>query len=345
MSLSERVAALEVDIDGIDRRDLLREAATMMRRSTGIAIRGGGETGAGEDISYEHSDHDAHTRMPLPPLSGRRTIGEWSEVLDGFDFAFGTLSQPVVPNFRRWSYESALLDLALRQAGLSLAGGLGRALSPLRFCVSPPADPRPLLAAYPGTELKINTSPDWTDDDMRTLHGTGVIRVVDLKAHYVGPFAPQPADPIAFTHRVAEFFPDAVLEDPVTGPGTDAFYSAESHRVAFDAPVHSLAELDELPVTGWVNIKPSRFGSLRALLECVEACEARGLSMYGGGQFEIGPGRGQIQEFAAVLYPGGPNDTAPSGYNDADLPDNLPRSPLNLVDRPGFGAQMVTESN
>lgn len=344
MTLSERISALEVEVDGTERTGLVRAATTMTRRSTQITLRGGGMAGVGEDISYEHSDHDGHAAMPLPPLRGRRTLGEWGEVLDGFDFAFGAMSQAVVPNFRRWSYESALLDLALLQAGRSLADALGRTLSALRFCVSPPADPRPILAAYPGTELKINTSPDWTDDDMTGLAATGAIRVVDLKAHYVGAFAPQPDDPVAFTHRVAESFPDAVLEDPRIGDGMESFYAAESHRVAFDAPIHSLAELDALPATGWVNIKPSRFGALRALFECVDACEARGLGMYGGGQFEIGPGRQQIQAFAAVLYPTGPNDTAPSGYNDAELPDNLPRSPLTLVDGPGFGAEAAAGS-
>lgn len=339
MSLSDAIAALEVEVDGIRRQSLERQATTMTRRSTQVTVTGGGLTGVGEDISHGPSDHDGHEAMPLPPLSGRRTLGEWSEILDSFTFAVGEMSQAVVPNFRRWSYESALLDLALHQAGVSLAGALGRSTNPLRFCVSPPEDPRPILEAYPGTELKINTDPDWTDQDMRDINGLDAVRVVDLKAHYVGDFVRHPADPVDFTRRVAEAFPEVILEDPHIGEGMDAFYAAESHRVAFDAPIHSLAELDALPVTGWVNIKPSRFGSLRGLFECLDACEARGLGLYGGGQFEIGPGRAQVQTLAAVLYPTGPNDTAPSGYNDADLPGDLSRSPLELVDAPGFGAQ------
>jgi hypothetical protein len=50
--------------------------------------------------------------------------------------------------------------------------------------------------------------------------------------------------------------------------------------------------------------------------------------MYGGGQFELGPGRGQIQYLASLFHPHTPNDVAPAGYNDPDPADGLPQSPL-----------------
>ena len=37
-------------------------------------------------------------------------------------------------------------------------------------------------------------------------------------------------------------------------------------------------------------MKPSRFGSLRALLDAYDACAGRGIGIYGGGQFELGRG-------------------------------------------------------
>ena len=40
------------------------------------------------------------------------------------------------PLLRRWGFESAALDLALRQNGLSLAEALGRELAPLSYVVS-----------------------------------------------------------------------------------------------------------------------------------------------------------------------------------------------------------------
>ncbi len=77
-----------------------------------------------------------------------------------------------------------------------------------------------------------------------------------------------------------------------------------------------------------VNIKPSRLGGLRPLLDAYEYCEERGIGMYGGGQFELGCGRGQIQYLASIFHPDTPNDVAPSGYNENDPSPDLPSSPL-----------------
>ena len=80
-----------------------------------------------------------------------------------------------------------------------------------------------------------------------------------------------------------------------------------------------------------VNVKPSRLGGLRPLFKAYEYCEDRGIAMYGGGQFELGVGRGQIQYLAAIFHPDGPNDVAPGGYNDVDPPAGLPTSPLPVA--------------
>jgi hypothetical protein len=106
--------------------------------------------------------------------------------------------------------------------------------------------------------------------------------------------------------------------------------------LSFDAPIHSWRDVSKLPVLPkWLNIKPSRFGTLRKLLECIDECESRGISMYGGGQFELGPARLQIQKLASVFYADGPNDVAPSAYNEGPKP-GLPRSPLAAPEGPGF---------
>jgi hypothetical protein len=77
-----------------------------------------------------------------------------------------------------------------------------------------------------------------------------------------------------------------------------------------------------------LNVKPSRFGTLRGLLEFYDRCEGEGIALYGGGQFELGPGRGQIQYLASLFHPDSPNDVAPGGYNDRAPADGLPTSPL-----------------
>ena len=132
-------------------------------------------------------------------------------------------------------------------------------------------------------------------------------------------------------------FPEAVIEDPwLEGAAREALRGAEE-RLSFDAPVHSLADVDALVVQPrWLNIKPSRFGKLERLLECIEACEARGVRMYGGGQFELGVGRRQIQVLASVFYPDTPNDVAPGVYNEGDPRPGLPQSPLPAQTAVGF---------
>ena len=88
-----------------------------------------------------------------------------------------------------------------------------------------------------------------------------------------------------------------------------------------------------------VNVKPSRLGGLRPLLAAYEHCEANGIGMYGGGQFELGPGRGHIQYLASLFHPSTPNDVAPGGYNASEPPPDLPVSPLSVEEREtGFAA-------
>ncbi len=60
--------------------------------------------------------------------------------------------------------------------------------------------------------------------------------------------------------------------------------------------------------------------------------------MYGGGQLELGVGRLQIQELAALFYTDGPNGVAPGAYNATSVTSGLPTSPLTgLGHLPGFG--------
>jgi hypothetical protein len=109
-------------------------------------------------------------------------------------------------------------------------------------------------------------------------------------------------------------------------------------RVTWDAPLHSVADVEALPFPPrTLNSKPSRFGFLRELLDFYDHCEARGIALYGGGMFELGPGRGQIQYLASLFHPDAPNDVAPGGYNDPEPRAGLPPSPLEPApDRVGF---------
>jgi hypothetical protein len=109
--------------------------------------------------------------------------------------------------------------------------------------------------------------------------------------------------------------------------------TAASHRdrITWDAPIHSVADVEALPFPPrTLNCKPSRFGRLRALLEFYDHCEAEGIGLYGGGQSELGVGRGQIQCLASLFHPDTPNDIAPSGWDWLEFPETgLATSPLD----------------
>jgi len=230
--------------------------------------------------------------------------------------------------YRRWAFESAALDLALRQNEVGLGQALGREERPVRFVVSTRADPERWLEFAPGLEFKLDAEKDWDRTLLRRLRELGRVRVVDLKAYYRGTSVDLAPDPELY-RALAEELPDVIIEDAWLEDGCREALAGAEDRLSFDAPIHSLADLDGLPLEPlWLNVKPSRFGTIRGLLETIEACEQRGIRMYGGGQYELGPGRPQIQRLASVFYPDGLNDVAPSVYNEGEPRAGLPQSPL-----------------
>ena len=340
MGTYDRIAPLPVLIDDVAYERQSRAVSSGFERvSTTIVMRGGGVEGRGEDICYAAPDHDL---MPEPGslgLAGTHTIASVAEQLDGHDLFTGDPSMPASRDYRRWAFESAVLDLALRQAGSTLGEVVGREPAPLRFVVSTREDVRDWLAVAPGLEFKVDPIPgEWDEAHMDALAGTGRIRVCDLKALYHG--TPVDTTPDADFHvLIAERFPDAVLEDVSLAPDVLAALADHLDRISFDAPIHSLADVDALPIPiKHLNIKPSRFGPLSRLFECIDTCLERGTELYGGGQFELGVGRGQVQEIASLFYPHTPNDVAPPDYNAPTPVAGLPHSPLSPPTRsPGFG--------
>jgi hypothetical protein len=239
-------------------------------------------------------------------------------------------------DYRRWAFESAALDLALRQAGRSFADAVGRVYRPVRFVASTRSEIEPYLALNPDLEFKLDVEADWDRSLMERLAATGRVRVLDLKAYYRGTSVDLVPDPELY-RGAAETFPDAVIEDPWLEDGCREALAGAEGRLSFDAPIHSWRDVEKLPLEPrWLNIKPSRFGTPGQLLECIEECEARGIRTYGGGQFELGPGRRQIQRLASAFYADAPNDVAPSAYNEGPAREGLPASPLPEPDGVGF---------
>jgi len=336
VALYDSFAGLALEVDGYElERSSVDVSTGFTRITTTVVMHGGGEQGRGEDVTYTGEDHDG---FPAElPLAGALTFGELSGRLEGRDLFAAAPRMGAARDYRRWAFESAALDLALRQAGTSFAQAAAREARPVRFVVSTRGDVEGWMAADPELEFKLDPEPDtWDAGHIERLAATGRVRVLDLKAYYTGTVVETTPEP-EFYRAIVAAFPDAVIEDAwLAGDARSALAGAEE-RLSFDAPIHSLADVDALSVRPrWLNIKPSRFGTLARLLECIEACEARGVRMYGGGQFELGVGRRQIQTLASTFYAGGPNDTAPGDYNQGDPRPGLPSSPLPAATHIGF---------
>ncbi len=338
-NLSLTVAAYDLDVHSLD------VSSGFTRKTTTIRLTGSGEEGLGEDVTYEAAEHDAQiARGPVVPLAGEWTIASFSRHLAGQALFETAPEREVYVAYRRWAFESAALDLALRQNGLTLGQAVGRELRLLTYVVSmrlgePPTldRVRGWLDLYPDLRFKLDATSDWTDELVAELRELGCVDSVDFKGHYTGTIVDQGADP-ALYRRVSEGLPGIWLEDPKIDDGTRAILEAVAPQVTWDAIIHSVADIEALP---WppktVNVKPSRFGSIERLFAAYDYCEEHGIGAYGGGQFELSVGRGHIQYLAALFHPDTPNDVAPGGFNSPEPTAGLPVSPLRIVPRPtGF---------
>jgi len=339
MSTYDLVASLQLDIESYELAGLTRDVSSeFTRRTTIVSLHGQGETGVGEDVTYDAGEQESFQDAgPAHDLAGRHTIGSFSELLGSLDlFPEGPPEMDAWRHYRRWGFESAALDLALRQERLSLGQALGIEPQPVRFVVSlrlatPPSTDRvvSLLADYPGTRFKLDPTSDWDARLVEQLAALGAVETVDLKGAYHGTIVDQPGDS-ALYRLVAEGFPQAWIEDPDLR-NDEAREALEPYRdrITWDAIIHGVADIEALPFPPrGLNMKPSRFGSLRALLDAYDYCRERGIRLYGGGQFELGPGRGQIQYLASLFHSDSPNDVAPGGFNDPQPGPGLPSSPL-----------------
>jgi hypothetical protein len=268
-------------------------------------------------------------------MAGRYTLASFSEHLAGLSLFEQPPQREVSQRYRTWAYESAALDLALRQADTTLHAALGRQPQPVRFVVSLRLGEPPTLAPvqrrldlYPGLRFKLDPTSSWDERLIGELQATGAVDSVDFKGLYTGTIVDQPADPVLYG-RVVEAFPQAWIEDPKLTPEIDELLATHRERFSWDAPIHSIVDIEALPYPPrMVNIKPSRLGGLRSLLDAYDYCAERGIGNYGGGQFELGVGREQIQYLASLFHADAPNDVAPSAYNLPDMPAGLPSSPL-----------------
>jgi L-alanine-DL-glutamate epimerase-like enolase superfamily enzyme len=322
------------------------QAHGSQRVTTHVRLIGGGTDGLGEDVStHVENGTSLHETRPDLPLRGEWTIASFCDHVETLDLWPEPPEWDLARNFRSWAFESAALDLALRQAGRPLHEVLGLEPRPVRFVNSlglgeqPSIEPlRRRLARSPGVRFKLDAQATWTPELVDEVAATGAVDTVDFKGHY-GLEVEDPEALAALYDRVlAAFPPTTYLEDPHDLPEVAERLAGHLERVSYDAPVRSAEDVGTTPLDARVvNVKPSRIGSLRRLFEVYARCERERRPTYGGGMGELGVGRGQIELLAALFHPDAPNDVAPSAYNEDDPSDELPGSPLEpRPDATGF---------
>lgn len=351
MSDWAKLRDLSITVEGYEFEANDREySAEFTRGSTLVKLRGAGEEGVGEDVVYEVLDHIANRDLgPRFDLTGPSTLGELCGLLGELDLFEGSPpDRDTSRYYRRWAYESAALDLALRQNGLPLHEAVGRDPKPLNFVCSTRLTSfddesrsnteaiTKRLERYPDLEFKLDPENDWDADLIAAIADVASVQTLDLKGYYKGTVVEVETDPDLY-RACAEAFPEAWLEDPDLTPDTREVLEPHWARLTYDAPLHSLDDLKEFAPERAINSKPSRWGSIEELMRVYEYCEEKGLAVYGGGQGEVGPGRGHIQYLASLYHPDTPNDVAPAGYNDPAVPSGLPTSPMEPLAGPvGF---------
>ncbi len=336
-SLWPRLADLPLVVEGCEYDRLQATLAHDFDRvTTLVRLVGGGTDGLGEDVSVFREDgttlHETGLSLPL--------AGEWT--LAGFCDHLATLEQwPAPPEwhgavrFRNWAFESAALDLALRQAGRPLHEVLGLEPRPLRFVNSlglgetPSIEPvRRRLARSPGVRFKLDAEATWAPALVDEVAATGAVDTIDFKGHYGFEVKDPEALGALYDHVIAAF-PQAYLEDPHDLPAISERLADHADRVSYDSPIRGPEDIGATPLPARVvNVKPSRIGSLSALFGVYARCAREQRPMYGGGMGELGVARGQIELLAALFHADAPNDVAPSAYNQDDPAGELPPSPL-----------------
>src|SRR5436190_2797704 len=291
-TLWPRLAELPVVIEACEYNRLHAVLANEFERiTTHVRLAGEGIDGLGEDVSVFREDGTAlHETRPVLGLEG-----EWT--LAGFCDHLATLELwPEPPEwegalrFRNWAFESAALDLALRQAGRSLHDVLGLEPQPVRFVNSlglgkdPSIEPvHRRLARFPGVRFKLDAEATWPPALVDEIAATGAVDTIDFKGQY-GLEVKNPEALGALYDRVLPAFPGAYLEDPHDLPEIARRLGDQLERVSYDAPIHSAEDIGAAPLPARVvNVKPSRIGSLRALFEVYAHCARERRPMYGGG--------------------------------------------------------------
>jgi hypothetical protein len=326
--LAARLAGLALEIDDacVERSDVaLPDYAGGPRPSSIAHITGNGATGYGENVAFFEPEHAAF----------EATVAAWATAQRGrVGLTVGNALAGVTARYERAALEAALIDLGLRQAGLSLADLTGVRSAQLRIVKSLAADPEPLVQiqgvraqGFDG-ELKIDVDPTWSDATLAALAQDSSVVIFDFKGKGT----------VALAERLAALNRGALFEDPP--PGFEPVVGSFT-RVSRDATLPDAQAVESARRRGEpVNLKAPRMSGplevLRGLQSALATPDPHPASpAYLGGMFEVGVGRTQARQIAALYCAEAPNDLA---SNQAAPSAVRERSPILVwLDVPGFG--------
>ena len=203
-----------------------------------------------------------------------------------------------------------------------------------------PADARARSrAGSPPTRTCASSStatPDWDDELIDGLVETGAVDSIDFKGAYKGTPVDVETDP-AFYRRDRRGVPGRLARGPRPRDRGRARGAASRTTTASPGTRRSTRSTtsSRMPRAAAARSTSSRraSASLEALFAGYDFCAERGMGAYGGGQYELGVGRGQIQYLAALFHPDAPNDIAPSGLRRARARARPAREPAHARPR------------
>src|SRR3954468_9835768 len=224
-----RVAELPLRIEQCELLPLARDTTSGFTKvSTVVRLTGDGHEGQGEDITWDQIDQIEQLRRAgeLAWLRGTRTVEQFSTLLGLAELFPVEPIRPSARDYRRWAFESAALDLALRQNGLSLQDAVGRPAKPVTFVVSMRiggaaglAPLRALRAREPRLHFKLDPTPSWDRELLAELASLACVDVVDMKGLYRNAAVAMDPD-VDLYRRIFEALPGTLIEDPAVADDT-----------------------------------------------------------------------------------------------------------------------------
>ena len=220
--------------------------------------------------------------------AARRAAGRsrsFSAHLAGLDTVPRAAAQRGLPQLPRAGPSSRRRSTSrCARPGMALHAALGRDPRPVTFVASvrlpepptlEPVDAR--LAQHPDLRFKLDPTPSWDDGADRRAGRARRRRDRRPQGPLLRHRRRQRRRPRRSTGASSKGLPDAWIEDPLLTAETEPVLAAHHDRITWDAPIHSVADVLALPFPPrMLNVKPSRFGTLRALLDFYDHCAANG---------------------------------------------------------------------